>query len=772
MGSKGKPSDHSVPVCTPHTDRYRPARRDYKIINYRPLPDSSVHKFGNWIVNEKWDSVTGCPLKLWTPGMKLLSPSEQTNVFEKLVNEKLNLFCPMKQMKLGSQDKAFITQELKQIKRQKMREYSKRGKSEKYKKLSSIYEAKYKAEAEKFLNKNMEALRDSKPGQAFNILKQMGSQPGDCIDSNTFSLPNHESENLSAEESAECIATYFASISQEFPPLDISSLPAHVQSKLQCVDSPPVITEYEAYREIMAAKKPRSGVPNDLPKQMLQEFAPDLALPVSSIVNNIASTGEWPNPWKLEHVVPISKVPVPETEDDLRPISLTSFFSKVTERFVVRWLMTFIKDKIDFRQYGGLKGNSITHYLIEFINFILSCQDSDDQTAILAVMVDFSKAFNRQNHNLLITKLSDMGVPSWLLRIIIGFLTDRRMIVKYKGVKSSVKYLPGGGPQGTLLGLLLFIVLINDVGFDDQLNNAGEIVTGKRNMKEVNQIHLKYVDDLTLAEAINIPTKVEYIPDSVREQPDNFHARTGHVLPVERSLVYRQLVKTKEYADHNDMKINYKKTKMMVFNPCTSVDFTPDLRLENNELEVIDETRLLGIIIRSDLKWSSNTENLIERAYKKLWIVRRLKSLGDEQFDLVEIYTKLIRSILELAVPAWQGAITQQEKINIERVQKSAAHIILGEDYSSYRVALKLLNLDSLESRRNKLCLNFVIKAEKHPKFKSWFTLTNPKLNTRKDKFKNKDRYLNVNAKHSRLAKSPLGFLTKMLNDYYKKKSE
>ena len=640
-------------------------------------------------------------------------------------------------------------------------------KVEKNKKLSDLFEAKYKAEAEKFLNTNLEALRDSKPGQAFNILKKMGSQPGDCIDSNTFSLPSHENESLSAGESAERIATHFASISQEFPPLDVSSLPAHVQSKLQCVDIPPVTTEYDAYREIMAAKKPRSGVPNDLPKQLIQEFAPELALPVSSIVNNIASTGEWPTPWKLEHVVPIGKVPSPETEDDLRPISLTSFFSKVTERFVVRWLMTFIKDKIDFRQYGGLKGNSITHYLIEFINFILSCQDSDDQTAILAVMVDFSKAFNRQNHNLLITKLCDMGVPSWLLKIVIGFLTDRKMVVKYKGEKSGVKDLPGGGPQGTLLGLLLFIVLINDVGFDGQVNNAGEIVTSRRNMKAVNEIHLKYVDDLTLAEAINLPTNLEYIPDSVRQQPDNFHAKTGHVLPVERSLVYRQLLKTVEYAGQNEMMINYKKTKAMVFNPCISVDFMPDLRLEDHELEVVDEIRLLGIIVRSDLKWSSNTENLIERAYKKLWIIRRLKNLGATQVDLVEIYTKLIRSVLELAVPAWQGAITQQERINIERVQKSAAHIILGEDYCSYRVALKLLQLDSLESRRDKLSLNFAKKAEKHSKFKSWFKLTNSKGPDRKDKYKDKDKYININAKHSRLAKSPLGFLTKMLNDHY-----
>ena len=235
-------------------------------------------------------------------------------------------------------------------------------------------------------------------------------------------------------------------ISQEFPPLDVSVLPARVQTKLECKESvSPRVTEYETYEKIKAAKKPRSGVTNDLPREITKEFAPELAKPVGKIIDNIVKTGEWPRQWKLEHVVPIGKVPVPESEEDLRPISLTAFFSKVTEHFVVMWLMEIIKDKIDFRQYGGLKGNSITHYLIEFINFILSCQDSSDQTAILACMVDFSKAFNRQNHNLLVTKLSDMGVPGWLLKLVIAFLSDRRMLVKYKGKESSVKALPGGG---------------------------------------------------------------------------------------------------------------------------------------------------------------------------------------------------------------------------------------------------------------------------------------------------------------------------------------
>ena len=116
-------------------------------------------------------------------------------------------------------------------------------------------------------------------------------------------------------------------------------------------------------------------------------------------------------------MTPNPKVPSPETEDELRPISLTPFFSKVAEHYVVKCLFGYIEDKIDFRQYGGLKGNSVSHYLIELVNFILMNQDSADQKAVLACMIDFHKAFNRQNHNVLLTKLADMGVPGWLLRV-------------------------------------------------------------------------------------------------------------------------------------------------------------------------------------------------------------------------------------------------------------------------------------------------------------------------------------------------------------------
>ena len=132
----------------------------------------------------------------------------------------------------------------------------------------------------------------------------------------------------------------------------------------------------------------------------------------------------------------------------------------------------------------------------------------------------------------------------------------------------------------------------------------------------------------------------------------------------------------------------------------------------------------------------------------------------------MDIYVKQIRSVLELAVPAWHSGINHTEKIDIERIQKSAAHIILGEEYESYRQAIKTLGLNSLVDSREKLCLKFALKAEKHNKFVKWFKPAVYPQNTRQDKVK----YCSVLAMHSRFRKSPLPFLTDGLNIYYNKK--
>ena len=108
-----------------------------------------------------------------------------------------------------------------------------------------------------------------------------------------------------------------------------------------------------------------------------------------------------------------------------------------------------------------------------------------------------------------------------------------------------------------MLGLLLFLVLINDAGFDNKSNNA-EIITSKKNFKAANQIHLKYVDDMTIAETSKLKDKLVPLPETQRPLPDNYHARTGHALPAEKSNVYKQLISTIHYAENDDMKINLK----------------------------------------------------------------------------------------------------------------------------------------------------------------------------------------------------------------------
>ena len=106
------------------------------------------------------------------------------------------------------------------------------------------------------------------------------------------------------------------------------------------------------------------------------------------------------------------------------------------------------------------------------------------------------------------------------------------------------------------------------------------------------------------------------------------------------------------------MKINFKKSKVILFNPCRSIDFLPNIEVNGSILDLVEQTKLLGVIIRSDLKWIDNTEYIVKRAYKKLWILRRLKNLGAGPDELIDLYIKQICCLLELAAPVWHGSLT------------------------------------------------------------------------------------------------------------------
>ena len=269
---------------------------------------------------------------------------------------------------------------------------------------------------------------------------------------------------MSPIQSAERLADYFSEISQEFSPICKDDFPPWIKDKLHrgiTDKSKPVLEEWQVFKKLQKSKKPNSLIPGDLPVKLVKEFTPELATPITRIYNRITQTAEYPRPWVVEYQLPIPKVHPPLSEDDTRNIASTAYFSKQYESFIGDWIFPYIEPFIDPGQCGGLKGSSITHYLVKLLHFVHSYMDLRHPYAVLLALVDLEKAFNRVSHQLVIEDLADMCVPGWLLLILISYLTERSMYMRYKGATSSRRLLPGSSPQGAFLGILLFIIIFN-----------------------------------------------------------------------------------------------------------------------------------------------------------------------------------------------------------------------------------------------------------------------------------------------------------------------
>ena len=133
------------------------------------------------------------------------------------------------------------------------------------------------------------------------------------------------------------------------------------------------------------------------------------------------------------------------------------------------------------------------------------------------------------------------------------------------------------------------------------------------------------------------------------------------------------------------MKINIPKTKIMLFSRMRKWDVMPEISLKQGEcIEVVEQMKIVGYIVRSDLKTISNTEYILKKAYKRMWILRRLKSLGSSRAELLDVMSKQVLSVLQLAVPAWHCMLTAQEERDLEGLLRVGLHIILGNEYISF----------------------------------------------------------------------------------------
>ena len=400
---------------------------------------------------------------------------------------------------------------------------------------------------------------------------------------------------------------------------------------------------------------------------------------------------------------------------------------------------------IDPSQFGNEKGLSITHYLVEMVNRILTILDSNNDNekyAVLAQLIDWSKAFDRQDPKLGIEAFIKNGVRPSLIPVLISFFQDRKMTVKWHGLTSSTRDLPGGGPQGCTLGLLEYKANSND--------NADHVPTDMR---------FKFVDDLSLLEKLNL-ILLGLCSYNFKNHVASDIGQNQKYLPSENILSQQYLNKIETWTEANKMKLNVRKSNVMIFNFTDDFQFSTRLYLENTLLEIISDTKLLGTVISSDLKWHKNTEMLVKKAYQRMVILRKLCSFKVKEQDLVNIYILYIRSLLEQSCQVWHYTITEEEITDLERVQKVACRIILKNDYLGYDQALEVLELDTLKTRRNKLCLKFAKRCVKHPTAKRMFPLNTPESHDTRDR----EVFYVQHARTSRLRDSALPQLQRALN--------
>ena len=129
------------------------------------------------------------------------------------------------------------------------------------------------------------------------------------------------------------------------------------------------------------------------------------------------------------------------------------------------------------------------------------------------------------------------------------------------------------------------------------------------------EVRLKFVDDLSLADSVRLDTQLH-------------HDHSGYYLPASESLLQRRLAEISNAAKAHDMKINLEKTKVIGFNFTRKYRFEPCFSLEGTNLEVVQETKLLGLTVSNDCRWDKNTKDIVQRGHARLWFLRSLSSWG------------------------------------------------------------------------------------------------------------------------------------------------
>ena len=375
------------------------------------------------------------------------------------------------------------------------------------------------------------------------------------------------------------MAQHFSAVSNQYQPVDITKLPCYLPSL-----PPPQVDIWTVYQKIKTQKKTKSTLPIDLPERLKKEFSVELAVPLTDIFNACLNQSIYPKMWKHEWVTPVPKVTLPKSISDLRKIACTSDYSKIFEGYLKEWIMRDIWEKLDPSQFCGQKGTGTEHLVVKLVDRLQMLLDRNpDKSAIIAVGVDWFNAFDRVDPTIAIEKFINLGIRPSLIPLLIDYITDRKMSVKFNSDVSSIYKLIGGGPQGTVLGQTQYTIASNDVARDVDDDDR-----------------YKYCDDLTVIELVCLSVILtDY--DILKHIPSDIGIDQTF-LPADSYSMQKSLDHITEWTDQNKMQLNPSKSNFTIF--------STRLQLNNATIERKSVFKLCGVYFTENLSWAENTNQI------------------------------------------------------------------------------------------------------------------------------------------------------------------
>ena len=276
------------------------------------------------------------------------------------------------------------------------------------------------------------------------------------------------------------------------------------------------------------------------------------------------------------------------------------------------------------------------------------------------VLLDFRKAFDLIDHQLLMVKLHSLDVPPSVKNWVIDFLTNRQQRVKLANdCYSEWSLVSAGVPQETKLGPWLYILMIND-------------------LNTVSNSLWKYVDDTTLAEVIprGGDSNIQSAVDDIQNQS-----------------------KTLKFTLNED---KCKEIRIQFSRDNTNYQQLPLGTINGKQVDLAFQSKVLGLTISSDLNWNGHIDNIVKKASKRLYFLRQLKRAKVSTTETMCFYCTCIRPIVEYPSPVFHYGIPIYLCKDIERIQRRAMKIIFPT--KSYAEALSHSRLLTLEERRQIAC--------------------------------------------------------------------